>query len=504
VRVLLWHGWLLEGSGTNVFTARVAETLRADGHDVALVCQERHPERYAWIDAWGAVDATGPSALTPNPTADRSRGRCVLLRPDIGRLLPVFVADVYEGFEVKTFLDLTDAELAAYLDRNVAALRATVAWHGTETSFADHAVPGGPVAARGLPPGRFVVKTAGSDVEYAMRPQHRYRELAAEGIRAARALIGPSADVLSRATGLAGTDGVPTRIVAPGVDTARFHPRPRREALLAVAARLDEHGKVQSGRSASADAAVEQALAAHDADAMDALADAYDQDVPDPDAAARLRRLADRRRPVVASFGKLIAAKGPQLAVAGATLASSDADLLVVGFGRWREWVTGLALAVRAGDRAALRWLRERGALPSDAPIEALAERGRGREIVLTGRLDHRFAPEALAAADVLVVPSIIHEAFGMVVAEGAAAGALPLVARHSGLAEVAHALETDVGLPGAFGFEPGDGVVERIAAGIDRLMAIPPAERRELREALWRSVRGRWSWGNAARRLLS
>ena len=41
---------------------------------------------------------------------------------------------------------------------------------------------------------------------------------------------------------------------------------------------------------------------------------------------------------------------------------------------------------------------------------------------------------------DVLVVPSVMHEAFGMVAVEGAAAGALPLVARHSGLAEIGRA----------------------------------------------------------------
>ena len=46
--------------------------------------------------------------------------------------------------------------------------------------------------------------------------------------------------------------------------------------------------------------------------------------------------------------------------------------------------------------------------------------------------------------ADVVVVPSIFPEAFGMVAAEAAAAGCPPLVARHSGLAEVAKALEEE------------------------------------------------------------
>ncbi len=75
--------------------------------------------------------------------------------------------------------------------------------------------------------------------------------------------------------------------------------------------------------------------------------------------------------------------------------------------------------------------------------------------MTFTGRLDHRYAPEALAAMDVMVVPSILPEAFGMVAAEGAAAGALPLVARHSGLGEVGAALETAIERPGLLTFDP-------------------------------------------------
>jgi glycosyltransferase involved in cell wall biosynthesis len=510
VRVLLWHGWLLEGSGTNVFTARVAESLRADGHDVLLLCQEGHPERYGWIDAWGTVDDDGPSALTSNAAAAPSPdgGRCVLLRPEIGDLLPVFVVDEYEGFRVERFLELTDGELATYLDRNVAALRAAAAWHRTETAFADHTVPGGPVAARALEPGTFVVKTAGSDLEYALRQQQRYRDLAAEGIRAARALVGPSVDVLARATELTGTHGVETRLVTPGVDTERFRPAPppggHAAVLRTAAERLDGDIEVVRGRPSSLDAEVRRALGERDFDVLEALAHRYDQRVADPDAADRLREVADRDRPIVAYFGKLIELKGPHLVLAAAALADSRPDMLIVGFGLWREHVAALALALRDGDPTALGWLRERGVVPPGVDVDALARAASSAgAITFTGRLDHRYAPEALAAVDVLVVPSILDEAFGMVVAEGAAAGALPLVARHSGLAEVAGALEEDVGTPGLFAFEPGDGAIDRIAEGIDRLLAIDAAERRALGARLAASVAERWSWSEAARALL-
>ena len=50
-------------------------------------------------------------------------GRCTVYRPDIGGLLPVYVYDDYEGFEVRTFDRLSDEELDRYLDANVRAVR---------------------------------------------------------------------------------------------------------------------------------------------------------------------------------------------------------------------------------------------------------------------------------------------------------------------------------------------------------------------------------------------
>jgi glycosyltransferase involved in cell wall biosynthesis len=103
-----------------------------------------------------------------------------------------------------------------------------------------------------------------------------------------------------------------------------------------------------------------------------------------------------------------------------------------------------------------------------------------------------------------LVVPSIVAEAFGMVAAEAAATGALPLVARHSGLAEVAGILESAVGRPGAFSFEPGPGAERRIAGGIDALLSIEGSERDELRAAVAAAAAREWSWDRTASRLLA
>ena len=112
--------------------------------------------------------------------------------------------------------------------------------------------------------------------------------------------------------------------------------------------------------------------------------------------------------------------------------------------------------------------------------------------------------PYAIAAADVLVVPSIEKEAFGMVAAEGAAAGALPLVARHSGLAEVAGALEREVGREGIFTFEPAEDAARRIASGVGSILSLPPAERARLRGGISAFVAREWTWEHAAERIVA
>ena len=45
--------------------------------------------------------------------------RATVYRPDIGRVLPLYVADRYEGFDARPFPDLSDEELEHYIDANV-------------------------------------------------------------------------------------------------------------------------------------------------------------------------------------------------------------------------------------------------------------------------------------------------------------------------------------------------------------------------------------------------
>ena len=498
----MWHGWLLEGSGSNVATARTAEAFRAAGHDVLLLCQDRHPERFSFVDAHGTFAPDASLHLRANPSARAATGRCVVVRPEIGSMLPVFVLDRYEGFEdVRRFVDLADGPLETYLRRNAEQLGAAAALHQPDVAIVGHAIPGATIGRRALGPQRYVAKIHGSDLEYAVRPQRRYRELAREGLEAATAVVGGTQDVLDRCAELVPEMQPLGRVVAPGVDVSRFRPMSRDLALLHVASELAGDAGSRDGRPEQADERLAAATEARDADAVVALGESYEQDVPDPGAAGRLRDLAERPEPIVGYLGKLIPQKGVELLLEALAAVRRDVLGLIVGFGSGRDPLQALSTAIARGDRDDAAWLEETFGLTVDR--DAVPPDARTPPVTFTGMLDHRYAPGVLAAMDVQVVPSILPEAFGIVAAEGAASGALPLVARHSGLAEVAGALGDEVGRGGLFSFEPGPGSARRLAAGIEGLLALSPAERDELRAAIVSFVRTHWTWDRTAAGLL-
>src|SRR6185437_3271587 len=159
MRILLWHGYLLGGTGSNVYTRALAREWSRMGHDVVVVCQERHPELY---------DLGGARVVVPELP---------------GGLLPVFVLDEYEGLNARLLPEFTVEQRAAYVDANAAALRELLP---ADVVFANHVLMGGPVArASGA---RYAVKAHGSELEYSMRGRPELEGLGAEALAGAEAV----------------------------------------------------------------------------------------------------------------------------------------------------------------------------------------------------------------------------------------------------------------------------------------------------------------------------
>ena len=129
--------------------------------------------------------------------------------------------------------------------------------------------------------------------------------------------------------------------------------------------------------------------------------------------------------------------------------------------------------------------LREHRGARADRRLRRLPRRARGAappRTLFTGPLEHRHLVHLLPLCDVAVVPSIFPEAFGMVAAEAAAAGCPPLVARHSGLAEVAEGLEEEYPrAPRATSRRSRPGDADELAAKLRALLALPRTSARAL-----------------------
>ncbi|MDP9227149.1 MAG: hypothetical protein M3P18_25540, partial [Actinomycetota bacterium] len=127
MKVLLWHGYLMSGTGSNIYTANVARCWKRGGHDVLVMCQEPHPERFDFVDAfWSFGTENGVVDLADVDPPHDNRGRCRVVRPFIGDVLPVYVYDTYEGIQAKLFVDLASDELAYYTRANIEALAAVI------------------------------------------------------------------------------------------------------------------------------------------------------------------------------------------------------------------------------------------------------------------------------------------------------------------------------------------------------------------------------------------
>ena len=53
MRILIFHGYLLRGTGSNVYNAELVEALVRLGHEVHLLCQEPRPAELGFVDSFG-------------------------------------------------------------------------------------------------------------------------------------------------------------------------------------------------------------------------------------------------------------------------------------------------------------------------------------------------------------------------------------------------------------------------------------------------------------------
>ena len=334
----------------------------------------------------------------------------------------------------------------------------------------------------------FVIYPHGSDIEYTIRQDDRYLRLAGEALAAADGVITGSREMLERLLALYPEQAESLRtkwsLVGVGVDVSHFVPvarADRRSAIEALAAT-----RPGGGRS-SADAA--NLLAGLRHDGLQALAptDNFAPELPDDDVAARLLELDWEHDQVLVFVGALTVGKGVQGLIAAmpeVVRRHPKAHLIVVGSGRYRDVLEALVHAIATGDEELLDQLVSHGNDLDQGPTSGawrdaaayLADPDRRRLVLsagaefadhihFTGRLDHTRLNLLFPCADLAVFPSVLAEAYPLVVMESLASGVLPCASKLTGLGEGLGDLEPEL----------GSAVVDRLRLPVDQPSAWCP-----------------------------
>src|SRR5918998_1109405 len=318
--ICLLHGYLLEGSGSNLWTRCVVESLCRDGQTVHLICQEPHPEQYDCIAEahryW--PDGTVETLFSREVPY---RGRCIMHKPQLGDTLPVFVWDRYEEFSNPVpMINLPDDAIEAYVERNVEVVNDVVRRWAVRAIHANHAALMAVVAQRsseatGVP---FAVMPHGSELEYALKKDERFLGWARGALAEAGRVFVHGAEMRARVMGIVGdAPGLDEKFTTLplGVHTWQFEPVPRERRREKIGRLLVALSQRARGRRPEQLAAMLEAVAG--AETTDELRAAltstrYDTKAPDADLEEKLEQIDWEHDAIMLFVGRLIPTKDVQ------------------------------------------------------------------------------------------------------------------------------------------------------------------------------------------------
>ena len=352
MRVLIFHGYLLRGTGSNVYNAELAAALRAP-RATRSICSARTATR--WRCRGSTPSATGTGGELEVEVRARAGARDRLPAGHRRRCCRCTSPTATRAFEARPFPELLATPRSPRTStRNVAAVRAVAARARPDVALANHLVMGPAILARALAGTcPYAVKIHGSALEYVVKPHpERFLPYAREGLARARGVLVGSlhtAESLWDALDDPELHDADAARARPGVDVEQLRARASRDEA--------RRGRWRRSREPARSATGEDAGGRRDAFAARRR--------------RRRRRALARLEPgrdrLVAFVGKLIVSKGVDLLLgrlaARAAPRRPDARLVVVGFGAYRDGLEALAA-------------RARGAATSTPPATS---RGAGR-----------------------------------------------------------------------------------------------------------------------------
>lgn len=468
--ICILHGYLLEGSGSNLWTRAIVKSLCKDGRTVHLMCQENHPERYDFIaEAYSyALDGTTKTLLNRKVPY---KGKCIMHKPQLGDTLPVYVWDKYEEFSnVVPMIDLSDDIIEDYLNRNTTVLKRLLCDNNIKSIHANHAVLMSVVAQRvfsstGIP---FAIMPHGSAIEYAVKKDERFLRMSSEAFTEAKRIFVVGQEMYDRVKSVfPSIQNLDEKMIKLnlGVDTQLFELISRNDRQKNITSLCKKISNLQKGKTPEQIRQLLDNLSAtiQKNELLELISSiSYDLISPDADLESKLSQINWNNEKIILFVGRLISKKGIHGIIAALPLIFEQnpfARIVIVGHGPLREALEVFLWALENGKRELVKniakwgeFLEEAGQNPFcilelffeqlekshelDSYFEKASKYVRHDKVIFTGYLTHQELRYLFPCCDVSVFPSITVEAGPLVFLESLASGCFPIGTYFGGMAE--------------------------------------------------------------------
>ncbi len=459
MKIGIFHGYELSGSGSNQATQYLARALTHEGHEVHILCREPDPLAFNFLDKTIRWDSSGQAEVLYENRVSTT-GTCILHQLPLPPVNAVYITDTQRPGNVKAFNEMTTAEIEAYHRFVVSSLRSVLKAYPVDILHNNHLVYQ-PVAAAevcidlGIP---YIVYPRGSAIEYTIRHDARFKDIAREPLLKADGLMVGNTEVRDRILNLYPSHRdlilAKTEIVGLGVDTSLFTPVKPEQRIQSIENVYDF--APFKGKSPELTQELYSRLDAGDTQAIADYRETYQIKQPDSNLVDKLQNIPWQDN-ILVFVGATIVGKGLQAIIVALPFILKqfpNTHFVIIGSGVSRELFEALVHAITTKNEMLLDTLIDHGY--DFDPVELsgpwsdvktfLSDQNTKNELLrngetlikhvhFLGRLDHELLRHVFPCADIGFFPSIIPEAYANVLFESLSNGVFPMASYFSGLA---------------------------------------------------------------------
>ncbi|MCP4180823.1 MAG: glycosyltransferase family 4 protein [bacterium] len=447
MHLVIVHGYILQGTGSNIYVANVAKAWKKLNHSVTIICQDLEASTLGFVDEY-----FGPNDNIPSTEPEQCTIRVIV--PNINNILPVYVLDDYIKLYAKTVYSMNKDEIENHIKMTSSVLRTISQTQRIDKVLANHAILSPVIVKRALSGSNipYDVKIHGSAIEFVLVHYKDLLEYAYEGISNASKIIAGTKHIAKRIENIF-TDKLDelkiiekTVIIPPGMDPelfqlAEYFVKMKDSFYKALSNEINLTKDGRSQANITVHHSDETGITLHNS--LVKLGKTYNQRSPDLDCLEKLNDLQENE-PIIIYFGKFLETKGVGeliLTIPHILDKIPNARFIFAGFGFYREHMESLLWSLENNDIEYIKRLANAGKFISplidiDKIFKPITSSQR-KKISITGFLNHSVLSKLLPLASVCIVPSKLSEAFGMVAVEAMASGVIPICNNHSGLHDV-------------------------------------------------------------------